>query len=135
MDMSAVDVATVIVLSIALFLQVYSGIALFLSKIDSLIGFEDVADGVPPTPLAYSQGKIGGFRGGGRGILWRLYTKKEDEDVRVYTTPWRGILKIFYFPPKEFDSVRLLLRQLALLSLAVMGIIRFAMGEPILNLF
>jgi len=135
MDMSAIDLATVIVLSIALILQVFSGIALFLSKLDSQIGFEDIADGVPPTPLAYSQGKISGFRGGGQGILWRLYTEKYDKDVRVYASPRKGFLKIFFFPPKEFDAVRLLLRQLSLLSLAVMGIIRFALGKPILDLF
>lgn len=135
MDMSAIDLATVIVLSIALALQVFSGIALFLSKLDSQIGFEDIAAGVPPTPLAYSQGKIGGFRGGGQGILWRLYTEKYDEDVRIYASPRKGLLKIFFFPPKEFDAIRLLLRQLSLLSLAVMGIIRFALDEPILRLF
>lgn len=133
--MSAIDMATVGVFSFALFLQVLSGIALFLSKLDSPIGFEDVADGVPPTPLAYSQGEIGGFRGGGQGILWQLYTEKYDDDVRVYASPRKGILKIFLFPPKEFDAVRLLLRQLSLLSLAVIGIIRFALDEPILNLF
>ena len=133
--MSTIDMATVGVFSFALFLQVYSGLALFLSKLDSQIGFEDIAEGVPPTPLAYSQRKIGGFRGGGQGKIWWLYTKKYDKNVRVYTTPWRGFLKIFFFPPKEFDAVRLLLRQISLLSLAVMGIIRFALGEPILNLF
>ena len=133
--MSAIDMATVGVFSFALFLQVISGIALFLSKLDSQIGFEDIADGVPPTPFAYSQGKIGGFHGGGQGILWPLYTEKYEEDVRVYTSPRKGFLKMFFFPPKEFDAVRLLLRQLSLLSLAVMGIIRFALGEPILNLF
>ena len=133
--MSAIDMATLGVFAFALFLQVLWGIISFLSKFDSPIGFEEVADGVPPVPLAYSQGKIDGFRGGSRGIFWWLYTKKDAEDVRVYTTPWKGFLKVFYVPPKEFDGARLLLRQLSLLALAVMGIIRFAMGEPILSLF
>ncbi len=135
MDMSAINVATLVVFSVALLLQVISGIILFLSKFDSPIGFEEIAEGVPPTPLAYSQGEIGGLRGGGRGIFWWFYTEKYDEDVRVYASPRKGFLKIFFFPPKEFDAVRLLLRQLSLLSLAVMGIIRFALGEPILDLF
>ena len=133
--MSAIDMATLGVFAFALFLQVLWGIISFLSKFDSPIGFEEVGDGVPPIPLAYSQGEIDGFRGGGRGILWWLYTKKDAEEVRVYTTPRKGFLKVFYVPPKEFDGARLLLRQLSLLSLAVMGIIRFAMGEPILSLF
>ena len=133
--MSAIDMATLGVFAFVLFLQMIWGIISFLSKFDSPIGFEEVADGEPPIPLAYSRGKISGLRGGGRGILWPLYTKKYDNDVRIYATPWKGVFTRLRPHSKEFKAIRLLVRQVSLLSLAVMGIIRFAMGEPILSLF
>ena len=41
----------------------------------------------------------------------------------------------FGLPPHEARMLKTAFRQLSVLSLAVMGIVRFASGEPILNLF
>lgn len=76
------------------------------------------------------------------GLLWWLYTRKEAygqgkdrRAYRIYDSPWRGPLKHLRPGSKEAEAQPLLLRQLSVLSLVVMGLIRFASGEPILNLF
>lgn len=53
------------------------------------------------------------------------------EDSRLYTPPRRP----FNLPAREVSAFQRLLRGLSLLSLAVVGIVRFTQGEPILNLF
>ena len=122
--------ATLGVLSWALLLQVLAGLLSLVYAIDP----RGHAPQDASEETKYSVESIGGIRGGGKGILWWLYTQIDFDshwgDVRRFRHPWQPI----GLPRNEIDTFRLLFRQSSLLSLAVMGI-RFAHGKPILNLF
>ena len=135
--LSAIDHATLWVFVSALLLQVTAGaIAIVSEELDFGVSIQD-------EPVAYSRGRVDGLRGGGTGVFWWLYTEKGQnnlgdgrggnryEDTRWYSPPKRP----FNLPAREVGAFQRLLRGVSLLSLAVMGIVRFASGEPILNLF
>ena len=135
--LSPVNQATFWVFVWALLLQVAAGaIAIVNEELDFSVSIRD-------EPVPYSQGRIGGIRGGGSGVFWRLYTQEgrnnlgdgrggnRYEDTRWYAPPWRP----FNLPAREVGAFQRLLRGVSLLSLAVMGIVRLTQEEPILNLF
>ncbi len=135
--MTAIDQATFWVFIGALLLQVTAGVvAVVNEELDYDVSIRD-------DPRPYSHGGVTGFRGGGSGVLWWFYTHRvrnnlgdgtggnRYEDVRLYSPPRRP----FNLPAREVSAFQRLFRGLSLLSIAVMGIVRFASGEPILNLF
>ena len=132
LDLPAIDMATLCVFIWALLLQILAGLLAFLETIDPKLEPDEELS------IPYAEGSVGGIRGGGDGIFWRLYTDlywpvtgEKGRDSRMLRSTWRP----FQLPAKEMAGLRLLLRQLSILSLAVIGLIRFASGEPILNLF
>lgn len=135
--LGSLDQVTLWVFVWALVLQVAAGVlAVVNEELDFGVSIRD-------EPVPYSQGQVGGFRGGGSGVLWWFYTHKgrnnlgdgrggnRYEDTRWFSPPKRP----FNLPAREVSAFQRLLRQLSLLSLAVVAIVRFAHGEPILNLF
>ena len=138
--MSATDVATLGVLSWALALQTVAGLLSIWAKLD-----EEVFSNENPYPLELerhtSKREKDVFRDNARGWfrllydVWITQPGHEPGDTHVVFR-----FRRFERPPlklarKEIGTVQTLLRQLSLLSLAVIGLIRFASGEPILNLF
>ena len=130
-EMTVIDQATFWVFGFALFAQLIAGVLSFLKEVEPA-----------SSVLPYSEGSIGGVKGGGRGFLWWLYTVKRTgskprgaEVVQVDSRTFASPLRWIRLPDNEIKGLQLLLRQLSILSLAVMGIIRFAAGEPILNFF
>ena len=90
---SPVDEATLWVFVWALLLQVTAGvIAVVNEELDFGVSIRD-------EPMPYSQGRIGGIRGGGSGIFWWIYTSRVQnnigdgrggnryEDTRLYSPP------------------------------------------------
>ena len=121
--MSCIDLATLGVLSWALLLQVIAGLYRFLGSIQAKVADHPSKTGV------YRQW----------GFLRPFYTTVEQRSdgshQRVLVDPQRGILRYFKLNFIEREAWPLLLRQLSLLSLGIIALVRFAFGEPILRLF
>ncbi len=132
--MACIDMATLAVLSLAVLLVTLAGAYRFL---------ENLHDDV--TRYRTQTIQSGGMRGNAypeRGFLFRwLYLRKSQggqtpTNERVICSPFsKRFLKRLRLPDVEREVAPYFLRQIALLSVAVMGLIRFALGEPILRLF
>ena len=123
---SPVDWATLGVLLFVLALQLVSGLISFFQKCEPGIDFAEAND--------HEFHKIGiiNVRGSFPSLYWLIYSAPEySPNFHLIRPIWR----VFCMSEGEAGVFRLLLRQMSLLALAVIGIIRFTSGEPILNLF
>ena len=68
-----------------------------------------------------------------RGPLKRFYTEESGSEGERQIS-LRGVSPLG-LPINEAKAIQRALRGLSLLSIAIMGVVRFAAGEPILNLF
>lgn len=126
----AVDVATLFVLIWALALQVIAGVIASLCELEPpTVTDSDITGG---SSSKYSLGRGVNLQKI-RGPFKRLYTEKagsgEEETIRL-----RGVTPLGR-PINEAKAAERVIRGVSLLSIAVMGIVRFAQDEPILNLF
>lgn len=127
--LSGVDAATLGVLSWAMLLQVLAGVYRLLEMLhDAHVQYLEKVSRTVTYP-------------GGRGIFRWLYTYKIT-DAEAYTgrvdlcSPFnKPVLRRLRFPLIEREAGPRALRQLSLLSVGVIALVRFAMGEPILQLF
>ena len=128
--MSAIDMATLGVFAWALALNILAGIISF---------FEDLGENPRRMNQNYAPVSMKGWRGirgGGTGIFWRFYTatriREEDSHLeRTYISQWTKLP----LDEREMLAIRGLLRRVSLLSLVIIGMVRFSMGESILNIF
>ena len=126
--MTSIDIATLGVLSWALLLQIIAALLSLLEQLDPHKNLEEA-------PRVYESDRS---RVGGNGILGWLFShalltsrSESYQEERFYITPKSSLT----LSTQDVKIYRAVARQVSLLSLAVIGLVRFASGVPILNFF